>query len=242
MGRVFIGGTIMASILEWSHSQPGYLEIASQIDVKKQEETLELIADRLKNALEQEKDFIYATANQVGYPYQVYALRTNAGIEVWANPLMARDDSKMILVYDKEFGLKNNFLTPRWPKIDVVAYSVDKKLVCQREYTNEAAVVMQHIMNNLNGISIKDIGLEMTPEFLTASEEDRKEVVDYYLGSLEKLLNTLEEDIMGDSELGAKYQAFKFVKAKAAGDIKHEKIPNRKTRRLVDKLFRRKKK
>lgn len=232
----------MASIMKWAYCQPDYLEITGQIDVKEQTETLETIADKLRNALEQEKDLPYVTANQVGFNFQVYALRTDNGIEVWANPLMAREDQKMILVYDKEYGLENTYLTPRWPTLNVIAYSVDKKLVCERSYSNEAAVILQHVMNNLNGISLKDIGLEITDEFKSATVEEQQEVVEYYLKNLEALLNTLESDISGDSELNDKYQAFKFVKAKARGDISTEKRPNRKTRRWLDKLFRRKKK
>lgn len=156
---------------------------------------------------------------------------------------MSRSDDNMILVTDKEFGLKNNYYIPRWPKISVIAYSFDKKLVCTRDYENEAAAIMQHIMNNLDGISLQDIGLEITPEFATASEEDQKEVVMAYIKELEHLLNVLEEDIKQDSEANAKYEAFKFVKARASKEIDVMEKPvkqNRKMRRWLNKLFKKK--
>ena len=234
----------MANILKWNHSQPGWLTITHPIDVKKDEEKLEVIADRLRNAMEQEPEVPYATANQVGYDYQVYALRTGDGIEVWANPIMARSTDNMVLVEDKEYGLENTYYLPRWPKINVIAFSYDKKLVCGREYENEGAVVLQHVMNNLNGLSLADTGLEITDEFRNAPKEEQVEVVQAYIQELENLLNKLEEDIAADSEMSQKYEAFKFVKAKAAEEIEStpEIKPNRKARRLLDRLFKRKKK
>ena len=233
----------MATILEWEILQPNWLVITKPIDVKNDEEKVEIITERLKKVLEQEKDLPYVTANQVGYSYQMYAIRTSTGVEVWANPLMARQDDNMILVRDKEYGLENTYYSPRWTKISVIAYSIDKKLVCTRDYINEAAVIMQHIMNNLNGISLADFGLEVTQEFLNASEGERNEVVNMYMNELQKLLNTLEEDIMGDSEASQKYEAFKFVKARASNEIVVEQKPikqNRKTRRWLQKLFKKK--
>lgn len=233
----------MAKVLEWNITQDDYLKRAHQIDVKENEETLEIIADKLKLALDQHKELPYATANQVGYDYSVYAIRVGDHYEVWANPLMSRSDDNMILVTDKEFGLKNNYYIPRWPKISVIAYSFDKKLVCTRDYENEAAAIMQHVMNNLDGISLQDIGLEITPEFATASEEDQREVVMAYIKELENLLNVLEKDIKQDSEANAKYEAFKFVKARAAKEIDVVEKPvkqNRKMRRWLNKLFKKK--
>jgi len=233
----------MATILAWNYSQPDYLEITHPIDVKCDEETVEIIAEKLKNALEQEKDYPYVTANQVGYDKQMYALRVGDDIEVWANPLMARENEDMILVADKEYGLENPYYVPRYPKLNVVAYSVDKKLVCTREYENEAAVVLQHVMNNLNGLSLRDFGLEVTDEFRSAPKEEQDEVVKYYIEQLEAMYNRLEEDIAGDSELSKQYEAFKFVKARAAGKIESERPvkQNRKMRRWLNKLFKRKK-
>jgi len=232
----------MATIMGWSYTQPEYLEICKQIDVKNDEETLEIITDRLRKALEQEKDYPYVTANQVGYNYMVYALRVGDHIEVWANPLMARSDDNMILVADKEYGLENPYYVPRWPKLSVIAYSIDKKLVCTRDYENEGAVILQHVMNNLNGISLQDIGLEITPEFRAATKEEQQEVVQYYAKELENLLVRLELDIAGDSEMNKKYEAFKFARAKASKEIEstREVKKNRRMRRLLDRLFKKK--
>lgn len=232
----------MASILKWNFVQPDYLTITRPINVKDDYETVEIIADKLRLALKQEKEYPYVTANQIGYDYQMYALRLGDVIEVWANPLMARQDDNMILVRDKEYGLENTYYCPRWTKLSVVAYSVDKELVCNRDYENEAAVILQHVMNNLNGISLKDIGLEVTSEFESATEEEKQEIVGMYVNELQNLLNTLEEDIAGDSENRSKYEAFKFVKARASQEIEAERQvkPNRKMRRWFKKLFKKK--
>lgn len=233
----------MSSILKWNYSQPDYLEITKPIDVKGEEELLEVIAEKLKNAIEQEESLPYVTANQVGYAYQVYAIRMSDGIEVYANPLMAKD-GQICWSREVEYGLDNNYYLPRWSKINVVAYLVDKKLVCERQYENEAAGILQHIMNNLNGISIKDSGLEITPEFDAAPKEEQEEVLKAYLEELNKLLGILEEDIKNDSEVSEQYEAIKFVKARAANEIEAERPvkQNRKMRRWLDKVFKRKKK
>ena len=231
----------MAKILEWEITQPGYLAKTKQIDVKKNEEELEVIVERLKNALGQHPELPYVTANQVGYGYSVYALRMEDEIEVFANPLMARD-GEVRLDREAEFGLDHQYFVPRWNKISVISFNCLKKLVCEREYENEAAGILQHLLNNLDGISLKDTGLEILPEFDAAPKEEQEEVLGAYLKELNKLLSQLEEDIKNDSETSQMYDAYKFVKARAAKDIEAERQvkPNRKIRRFLDKLFKKK--
>ena len=227
------------AILEWNYAQPNYLEITHQINVAEEKEKLEVITERLKNALEEHKELPYVTANQVGYNYQVYALRMPNGYEVYANPLMAKD-GEIGWSREVEFGLENNYYIPRWSKINVVAFSVDKSLVCQREYTGEAAGILQHVMNNLNGISIEGFGLEILPEFDAAPVEEQEEVLRAYLSELNTLFEKLDEEVRNDSEVGQQYEAVKFTKAVAANEIKVEyEKPNRKTRRFFQKMMNR---
>ena len=230
----------MADTMKWYHSQANYLIKTKPIDIKNDEDNLEIIVERIRTALKQHEELPYVTANQVGFDSSVYGIRTKDGIEVWANPIMARDGNKMLLVEDKEYGVENPYYIPRWLKINVVAYNCNKKLVCGREYEEEGACIMQHIMNNLDGISIADVGLEITQEFRDAPVEEREEVIKVYIENLEKLMNQLEEDLQSDSETSQMYEAYKFVKARAAGEIEAERQkpgPNRKTRRLIERIM-----
>lgn len=237
----------MAKILEWEYTQPGYLEKTKQIDVKEDAEKLDLIAERLKNALNQEKDLLYATANQVGYDYSVFALRQGDECLVFANPLMSVEGD-LFLAREKEYGLKNDYIFLRKSILHLIAYSYEKKLVVGRDFDDKvAASVLQHIQNNLDGISIRDIGLEVTKEFDEASIEEQNEVITEYVNQLDALLSSLESDIEEDSEVSKMYDAYKFLKAKAAGDIEASRPvkQNRKMRRMLDKIagkFKRKKK
>ena len=231
----------MRDTMKWYKAQPNYLAKTKLIDVKENEEEIEIASERIRTAMEQHEDLPYVTANQVGIECSIYGIRTKDDIEIWANPIMARNGNTMILAEDKEYGVENTYYIPRWPKINVVAYNCIKKLVCAREYEDEAACIMQHVMNNLDGISIADIGLEITEEFKNASAEEREEVVKLYIENLENLLNQLEEDLMSDSETSQMYEAYKFVRARAAGDIETERPamkPNRKTRRWLEKIAR----
>ena len=232
----------MAKILDWEFTQDGYLNKAKRIDVKEDEETLNIIAERLHIALSQHKELPYVTANQVGYDYSAYALRIGDRIEVYANPIMAVDGG-MALSKEHEFGLDSDYYVLRWVKLSVIAYSYEKKLVCERQYDDEAACILQHVLNNLDGISIRDIGLEITPEFEAATPEDQREVLNAYIEELLNLLGKLEEDIAQDSEASKQYEAYKFVKAKAAKEIESERpvLKNRKMRRFLDRIFKKKK-
>ena len=66
--------------------------------------------------------------------------------------------------------------------------------------------------------------------------------IDIYKYCYDRELDKLEEDISSDSELSQKYEAFKFVKARASNEIEAERPikTNRKMRRWFKKLFKKK--
>lgn len=79
-------------------------------------------------------------------------------------------------------------------------------------------------MNHLEGVTLDDIGLEVDSDFDEASEEDRREIIDMYLDSLDLRQTYLEEEINSDDELKIVSERFRFIEALARGDIALEKM------------------
>ena len=84
----------------------------------------------------------------------------------------------------------------------------------------KAALVFEHEMDHLEGVLISDIGLEIIPEFDTASEEERAEVIKEYLDSLDIRLKQTNEEIQNDPELKQIDDATKFMTGILTGEIK----------------------
>jgi hypothetical protein len=85
-----------------------------------------------------------------------------------------------------------------------------------KQFMGAAAKVFQHEMDHLDGLLLSDIGLEIDELFDNATEEERMEVINMYLDSLDikqKEIDKYEEKLI-DEERKLKEQ---FIKMEQAG-------------------------
>lgn len=74
-------------------------------------------------------------------------------------------------------------------------------------------------MDHLDGVVLDDLGLEIDEDFDNASQEEQKEVINWYLENLELQRQKLADEIDNNELLHSVDNAFKFVEAAARGDI-----------------------
>lgn len=86
-----------------------------------------------------------------------------------------------------------------------------------------SAIVFQHELDHLEGLLLSDIGLEIDDDFENASEEEREEVINYYLDSLDLKRKELEDEIQSNEELKQLSDGIKFMESVYKGETQIEK-------------------
>ena len=71
---------------------------------------------------------------------------------------------------------------------------------------------------------MEDIGLEVDSDFDEATEEERQEIIEMYLDSLDLRQQYLEEVINDDEELHIVSERLRFIEALAKGEIALEEL------------------
>ena len=118
------------------------------------------------------------------------------------------------------------FIRPRNNKIHVI-YSTPLGKIESVMLAGKAATVFQHEMDHLDGLLISDVGLEIDKDFDEATEEERLEVINMYLDSLDIKRKEIEKEIENTPELKQLSDAIDFMEAVQTGKVDIEHIKNK---------------
>ena len=121
------------------------------------------------------------------------------------------------------------FIRPRNSLIEVM-YQTPLGKIKSRIFKGLAAHVIQHEIDHLDGITLADIGLEIEDDFNNATDEERFEIINMYLDSLDLTKSELEKDFTQDENLKKEYEADKFVELLAQGKIEVTELQAEKER------------
>lgn len=87
----------------------------------------------------------------------------------------------------------------------------------------KAAFVAQHQLDHLDGITLPELGLEIFDDFDQASDEEKQQIIDMYLESLDLKLKDLKKEIDEDEVLSKTNNAITFMEKVQRGEIEFEK-------------------
>jgi hypothetical protein len=87
-----------------------------------------------------------------------------------------------------------------------------------RQMLGQAAIIFQHAVDHLDGLTLQDVGLEVTEEFDKASDEERVEIINMYLDSLDLKRKELEKEIEENPELKQISDAIDFLESVQKGE------------------------
>lgn len=197
-------------------------ERAEEIDTLREGQLLQEIVKYLKRTLRKREDLFALSAPAIGYNKRVFCMKfENDQVKTFINPIiesyspngMQLSREKCSSIPGKEYiRVRNNDIRVMYQKPTGEAES--------NRLLGKAALVFEHEMDHLEGVLISDIGLEIIPEFDTASEEERAEVIKEYLDSLDIRLKQTNEEIQNDPELKQIDDATKFMTGILTGEIK----------------------
>ena len=175
-------------------------ERSMEIDTKNQAPLMREIISSIKDTIRSKK-LSYLSAPVIGYQRRIFAINFNdIEIKTFINPIIA---SAKGLQLSKETSLtlpNKTYLRPRNTEI-VVMYQKPTGQPQSRELKGLAAIVFQQCMDDLDGILLSDIGLEIDDNWDTLTDEEKQDVINSYLDSLDLKQKELQQEINENEEL-----------------------------------------
>lgn len=196
---------------------------AQEISRENEAELLKEITANVKKTLKK-NNLVSLSAPAVGYNKRVFCIDfSDSEIKTFINPVMVSKSELKLTTEVCSSLLGKEYLLPRHSEVDII-YETPSGKIKTNTFKDVAAYVIQHEMGHLNGVTLKDIGLEIEEDFLSASDEDKQEIITMYLDSLESRQKALQDAIGEDEELKVLDQRLKFSEALAKGEVTFEHL------------------
>lgn len=180
------------------------------------------IIDKLIEVLEANKNIISLAAPQIGINKRIFCIRFDDSIKVFINPVLIKK-SGMIISPETFLELPDKEILIGRPKeITAVYYTKDFKYE-ENKFLDGAAKVFDQNMQLLDGILPDVLGLvsdiKEDGSLADLSENEIKELGEYYKNYVKVKLKALETTIKADKDLEKDYRSLKFSEGVINGRI-----------------------
>lgn len=193
-----------------------------EIDPRTESKLQRDITKALKDTLNANK-LTALSAPAIGEEKRIFVINFREEIKTFINPIIVQAKGMELNLETCSSIPGKRFLVPRNNDIMVV-YQRPMGKIEQRQLIGRAAFVFQHELQHLDGLLISDIGLEIDDDFDNASEEEKNEVIQAYLESLDIRRNELHEEIQATPELKQLSDGIDFMTSVYTGKTKIEPI------------------
>lgn len=191
-----------------------------EIDPRTENKLMRQIIVDLKDAI-REKNLVGLAANQIGYDKRIFVINFNGELRSFINPIITKAEGLELSREGCASIPNKEFVRPRHNNIEVT-YMTPLGKIESRQLVGMAATVFQHEIDHLDGMLVNDIGFEVDEDFDNATDEERQEVINAYLDSLDLKRQELNEEIENDKELKQASDAIKFMEKVQKGEIEIE--------------------
>ena len=196
---------------------------AQEIDHEKEGKQLREITGAIKRTM-RKKNLTSLSAPGIGYNKRIFCIDfSDQEIKSFVNPIIQHAEGIQLVREQCSSIPGKEFIVPRSTVIDVI-YETPTGMIKTQRMKDVVAFVFQHEIHHLEGVTLEDIGLEIDSDWDEATEEERREVIDMYLDSLDLRQQYLDKVIEEDEELHIVSERLRFVEALAKGEI--ELMPN----------------
>lgn len=214
--------TILTDIEKLNH-----IGRCEEIDIVKENKLLREITANLKKTI-RKQGLTALSAPAIGYNKRVFCIDfSDKEIKTFINPVISYSDGIEMAREVCSSLPGKQYIRPRNTSVDVY-YQTPTGQIKNNRFKGLASFVIQHEIDHLEGVLLEDIGLEVEEDFDNASEEERIDIINMYLESLDLKREQLEKDINEDEELKIISDRYKFEEALASGKIKLEKLEEEK--------------
>lgn len=199
-------------------------ERCEEFDLTKKNNEAQEIIVKLKYIIRSDDTIIGLSANQIGYNKRIICINFNGEIRTFINPIIEKVEGIELSRETCHSIPGKTYIRIRHSKI-TVTYQTPLAKIETVELVGMAAKVMQHHIDHLDGLLISDVGFEIDDEWDNASDEEREEVINYYIDSLDMKASELKTEISDDPEGKQLSDAIRFINSVREGKTKIEKVP-----------------
>ena len=197
----------------------------------------------LRDILYSNEDMVALAAPQIGVNSRIFCIKFGGNdVRTFINPMIVSAEGMHLstevcanipgveYIVPRNDTVKLNFQNPTG-QIDTNVFE------------GYASEVVQQMCQLLEGVLIDEAGLEILDGWYDATDEEREEVIDTWMKSINETSKKLNEEIENDEELSRLNKEIEFRTAIAKGDVEiehvnKEKPMNRAERRIQDKIAR----
>ena len=196
---------------------------AVEIDLTKENKLMREISSNLKRRMRKD-NLTSLSAPALGYNKRIFCIDfSDLEIKTFINPLITNAEGIELTREVCSSIPGKEFIRPRNSTIDIIYQTPTGKIKTNR-FSGVAASVIQHEIDHLEGITLADIGLEIDEDFNAATDEEKFEIINMYLDSLDLTREELQKDFQQDENLKKEYEADKFIEMLATGKIKLDAV------------------
>lgn len=212
--------------MEYITSIEELVQSSIEIDTKKDNKKMREIITELKYRIG--KDNLTAlSAPQIGEKYRIFCIKftekkgkkTSETIKTFINPIVTGIKG---IVVDREADIcipNRQFIIVRNNELSLLYQNPLGNNLSQK-FSGKSSAVVQLMMDHLDGILLTDLGLEIDEKFDEASEEEKNELIEAYLNSLDVYKKQVDEEIENNKELKSMQDAVKFIQSVRNGETK----------------------
>ena len=154
-------------------------------------------------------------------PPRIFCIKFGDTIRTFIDPIITNakglslSREKCSCYPNREFlRVRNNDIT--------MTYLTPMNKVESTHLVGKAAFVAQHQIDHLDGVTLPELGLEIFDDFDQATDEERQQIIDMYLESLDLKLKDLKKQIDEDEVLSKTNDAIEFLTKVQKGEITFE--------------------
>ena len=199
-------------------------ERCNEFDLTKENKDVQDIVLALKNTIRANEGMLGLSANQIGYNKRILCLDFGGNIRSFINPIITNAEGFTLSRETCSSIPDKVFIRTRNSKINVT-YQTPLGKIESVEFIGFAAIMFQHHLDHLDGLLLSDVSLEIDEDFDNATDEEREEVINMYLDSLDLTRKQIETDIENDEEAKQMSDAVKFINSVKSGETVVEQQP-----------------
>lgn len=196
---------------------------AQEINREKDGKLLREITANIKKTM-RKNGLTSLSAPGIGYNKRVFCIDfSDQEIKTFINPVITNAEGLQLAKEICSSIPGKEYIRPRNTTVDIIYETPTGKIKTNR-FSDVAAFVIQHEIDHLECVTLEDIGLEIESDFEEATQDERNEIINMYLDSLDLRQKDLATEIESDDELKVVSERLKFTEALAKGEITFDKL------------------
>lgn len=195
---------------------------ADEINVAKNGKLVQETNIQLKRII-RENNLTALSAPLIDKPYRLFCVKFNDAIKCFVNPMITKAEGLTLSREKCECFPNKEYIRPRNTKI-MVMYSTPLGKIESVQLVGKAAIVFQHQVDHLDGLLLPDVGLEVDEDFDNGTDEEKEEIINMYLESLDIKKKTLDKEIENNEDLKKMRDSIDFMTDLQTGKISVEMV------------------